>query len=101
MSPSDQRRERYIRHLIEALPGRMSAAVHWLRAPSGRWVRLPVAALFILGGLLWFLPVLGLWMLPLGLLLLADDVPPLKRWVVRLIRRSRAKVTNNRNNVRG
>jgi hypothetical protein len=34
--------------------------------------------LLICGGLLGFLPILGLWMLPLGLLLLAEDVPPLK-----------------------
>jgi hypothetical protein len=25
-----------------------------------------------------FLPILGLWLLPLGLLLLAEDVPPFK-----------------------
>jgi len=35
--------------------------------------------LLIVGGLLSFLPVLGLWMLPLGLLLLAEDYPPLQR----------------------
>ena len=38
-----------------------------------------MALLLIAGGLLSFLPVLGLWMLPLGLLLLAEDVPPLRR----------------------
>jgi hypothetical protein len=31
------------------------------------------------GGFFWFLPVLGLWMLPLGLLLLAYDVPFLRK----------------------
>lgn len=34
--------------------------------------------LLLLGGMFSFLPVLGLWMLPLGLLLLALDVPLLK-----------------------
>ena len=29
------------------------------------------------GGVFGFLPVLGFWMFPLGLVLLADDVPPL------------------------
>ena len=38
-------------------------------------VRVPLAVLLILGGLVSFLPFLGLWMLPLGLLLLAVDVP--------------------------
>jgi hypothetical protein len=41
--------------------------------------------LLICGGLLSFLPVLGLWMLPLGLLLLAEDVPPLKSARTRIL----------------
>jgi hypothetical protein len=32
----------------------------------------------ICGGVLSFLPILGLWMLPLGLALLADDIPALR-----------------------
>jgi hypothetical protein len=32
-------------------------------------------------GLLGFLPVLGFWMIPLGLALLATDIPPLGRWL--------------------
>jgi hypothetical protein len=35
--------------------------------------------LLIGGGLLSILPGFGLWMLPLGLLLLAEDIPPLRR----------------------
>lgn len=42
------------------------------------WARLPLALLLIAGGVLSFLPVLGVWMLPLGFLLLAVDVPPLR-----------------------
>ena len=34
-----------------------------------------MGVLFIIGGLVSFLPVLGIWMLPLGLLLIAYDVP--------------------------
>ena len=40
-----------------------------------RIARLPVAFLLVLGGCFSFLPVLGIWMLPLGLMLLAVDVP--------------------------
>lgn len=40
-----------------------------------RVVRLPMALLLILGGCFSFLPVLGVWMLPLGIMLLAVDVP--------------------------
>lgn len=47
---------------------------------SNRWflLRLPLALILIAGGLLSFLPVLGIWMLPLGLLLLAVDLPILR-----------------------
>jgi hypothetical protein len=31
------------------------------------------------GGFLSALPLFGIWMLPLGLLLIAEDVPPLRR----------------------
>lgn len=95
MSPSHERRERYIRYLIDTLPGRIRHAVHWLREPSGRWVRRPAALIFLAGGTVGFLPILGYWMIPLGLLLLADDVPPLKRWLVRVIRNGRSKWRNH------
>ena len=42
-------------------------------------VRLPVAGLLVLGGIFSFLPVLGIWMLPLGLLLFAQDLPILEK----------------------
>ncbi len=72
-------RERRIGLLVRRLPARMQAAVHWLRRPEARWVRMPAGVFFIFGGCLAILPVFGLWMLPLGVLLLSDDVPPLKR----------------------
>jgi len=51
----------------------------WLTRPGMHFVRLPLGVLLVIGGLLGFLPILGLWMLPLGLLVLALDVPPLRR----------------------
>ncbi|HUZ31637.1 MAG TPA: hypothetical protein VMV19_05970 [Xanthobacteraceae bacterium] len=71
---SDRRLER----LIDRLPRRFRSTVRWLRRPSSVWIRMPAGVLLICGGLLGFLPVLGFWMLPLGLLLLADDVQPLR-----------------------
>ena len=62
----------------EKLPAGPARFVHWVRQPSSRLVRIPLAALLILGGIFSFLPVLGLWMLPLGLLLFAQDVPMLQ-----------------------
>jgi hypothetical protein len=46
-----------------------------LRRPQSRWYRIPLGILLVLGGIFSFLPVLGIWMLPLGLLLLALDLP--------------------------
>ena len=45
-----------------------------------RWLRLIIGALLLLGGILGFLPILGFWMLPLGLLVLSYDLPPVRRW---------------------
>ena len=59
--------------------------MRWLRSPAARWVRLPLGILFILGSLLFILPIFGLWMLPVGLLLLAEDVPALRRMRTRVL----------------
>jgi hypothetical protein len=67
------------------VPDRVSRAIRWLRDPEARWIRLPVGVLLILGSALWFLPVLGIEMLPIGLLLIAQDVPFLRRPVGRAV----------------
>jgi len=41
-------------------------------------VRMPIAVLLIAGSVLSVLPIFGLWMLPLGLVLLAIDLPILR-----------------------
>jgi hypothetical protein len=74
-----------IERLIDRLPRRLKSAVQWLRRPSSRWVRIPAGILLIGGGLLSLLPVFGLWMLPLGLVLLAEDVALLRRGRDRLL----------------
>jgi hypothetical protein len=81
---SDARAHR-LERLIERFPPRLRQAVRWLRKPSSRWARIPSGVLLSVGGLLWFLPLLGLWMLPLGLLLLAEDVPALDRLRERIL----------------
>jgi hypothetical protein len=69
--------------LEREMPESLARALRWLRRPRSRWVRIPVGLLFIVGGILSFLPALGIWMLPLGLLLLAYDVPLLWRPIAR------------------
>ena len=67
------------------LPGTFGRWVAHLREPSASWVRVPLGVLLVLGGLLGFLPVLGFWMVPLGLLLLALDVALLRRPTARVL----------------
>ena len=50
-------------------------------------LRLVLGVLLICGGLLGFLPILGFWMLPLGVALAALDVVPVWRRRPRLRRR--------------
>jgi len=56
------------------------------RLPPG--VRSLVGLLLIVGGVLGFLPVLGFWMLPMGIAVLSIDVPPLRRRLEAWVRRS-------------
>jgi hypothetical protein len=82
----DEHLERFERRLPEAMRG----FVRWLRKPGSGLVRVPLGIVLILCGFVGFLPILGFWMIPLGLLVLAIDIalvrPPLIRvfdWVER------------------
>jgi hypothetical protein len=93
--------DRHFAFFEEKLPAGPAKFVGWLRKPSSIYVRIPLALLLIVGGIFSFLPILGLWMLPLGLLLFAQDVPFLQKpvaqmlgWIERKwIERQRAKGT--------
>jgi hypothetical protein len=67
------------------LPGLLREWLAHLRRPSASWVRVPLGILLVIGGLLSILPVLGIWMLPLGLVLLALDVVLLRRPTARML----------------
>lgn len=75
--------QRAFRSLEHELPARVAEALRALRQPHARWTRIPVGILLILGGVFSILPFLGIWMLPLGLLLIAYDVPFLRQPVAR------------------
>lgn len=80
MSHDDEYRlNRMLDRLERQLPAWIGRPLRWLRAPGLRWLRIPLGVLLIVGGVLAILPVLGLWMLPVGLLLLAQDIPFLRR----------------------
>ncbi len=78
---SESKRDLWLafKRLEQEVPSWLGRILRWLRHPASRFIRLPAGLLFILGGVFAFLPVLGLWMMPLGLLLIAYDVPFLQR----------------------
>ena len=47
--------------------------------PKNRVLRILIGVFLIIFGFLGFLPVLGFWMIPLGLLVLSVDIPAVRR----------------------
>jgi hypothetical protein len=47
--------------------------------PQSRGLRIGLGIALVLGGIVGFLPILGFWMVPLGLLVLSVDLPPVRR----------------------
>ena len=89
-TPLELLRQRRMALLLVRLPDRTRGWLFWLREPEQKWLRLPAGMLLVAGGLLSFLPVLGLWMLPLGIALLAEDFALCRRasahmlgWMIR------------------
>ena len=74
MSKSADRLNRLFDRLERRVPGLAAGWLARVRRPEARWIRIPLGILLVLGGIFSFLPVLGIWMLPLGLLLLALDL---------------------------
>ena len=65
------------------------------KLPQSRAIRLTLGFILVLGGVLGFLPILGFWMIPLGVLMLSVDLPIIRRLRRRLeicwLRRKRPK----------
>ena len=76
---TSQHHERHLERLIDRLPERLQKIIRWLRRPGLHWVRLVAGVLFIAGSFLSILPIFGIWMLPIGLVLLAEDIPVFRR----------------------
>jgi len=85
MAPARAALDRYLDKIDRRVPSSVSRFIQWLRKPSSLIVRWLVALLLIVGGVFSFLPVLGLWMLPLGFLLIAQDVPFLQEPLVNVL----------------
>jgi hypothetical protein len=77
--------DRHFTRLERKMPPRLAKLMIWVRKPTSRPVRIPLAVLLVVGGIFSFLPVLGLWMLPLGLMLIAQDIPFLQEPTTRML----------------
>ena len=70
------------------------------RLPQRAPARIALGAGLVVGGTLGFLPVVGFWMLPLGLLVLSQDLPMVRRWrrslAVRMQKRQEERSGNAR-----
>lgn len=58
---------------------KMRRFLAWTRARVPFGLRFVIGLLLIIGGILSFLPVLGIWMLPLGVAVASLDVKPMLR----------------------
>lgn len=58
---------------------RLRGVVDWSQRHLPCGIRLLIGTLLLILGLFGFLPILGFWMIPLGLALIALDIPPLRR----------------------
>ena len=72
------------RDLIDPMTGERLRRINLLGRefvlPRSRFVRIVIGFLLILGGCLGFLPVLGFWMIPLGLVILSYEFAMVRRW---------------------
>jgi hypothetical protein len=73
------RRDTYRKESLTAL---LKHGVRWSYRKLPPGLRTLAGVLLVIGGCLGFLPILGFWMLPLGLLLIGLDIPPLHRRLV-------------------
>ena len=48
--------------------------------PASRLARMAIGVTLVIGGLAGFLPILGFWMVPVGLIVLSVDIPLVRRW---------------------
>ena len=59
-------------------------AIHLLgrtiRLPRSRALRIAIGVVLVILGIFGFLPILGFWMIPLGLLVLSYEFATVRRW---------------------
>jgi hypothetical protein len=67
---------------------KMTFAGYSVRIPNSPIARTLLGGVLVILGLFGFLPILGFWMIPLGLAILSVDIPAIRRlrrkWMVKL-----------------
>jgi hypothetical protein len=53
--------------------------------PRSRALRIAIGVALVVLGIFGFLPILGFWMIPLGLLVLSYEFPTVRRWRRKLV----------------
>jgi hypothetical protein len=66
-------------HPDTSVPPRIGFGKISIKLPRAKWLRVTLGVALLFGSLFWFLPILGLWMLPLGIMVLAVDFPGARR----------------------
>lgn len=76
-----------IDRLQNHIPGWFSRSLNRLRGNRAIWMRVPTGVALVIAGVLGFLPLplFSIWMLPVGLALLAHDVPMMRSPMARLL----------------
>ena len=81
--------------LKQRIAGITYRTLRWGRDHVPVGIRSLIGLLFMVGGVLGFLPVLGFWMFPLGVAFVALDFPPTRRriedWMVKLKQRAKGE----------
>ena len=76
----------------QRIAGTTYRILRWGRDHVPPGVRSLVGILFMIGGVFGFLPILGFWMLPLGMAFVAMDIPSsrhhIENWMERLKRQA-------------
>ena len=87
--------ERFQNHI----PTWVGRNLNRLRRERAKWVRVPTGVALICGGVLGFfpLPVVAIWMLPVGLALLAYEVPTMRKPIARLLHFTNRKIEKRKN----
>ena len=75
-------RHAYVEQLTESstMAAKIRFANRHFHLPQSKPIRIGLGILLVACGLVGFLPVVGFWMIPLGLLVLSVDIPIVRRW---------------------